>query len=44
MVRAVLAGDMLAFRGLVEKYEERVYGMVLGMLRNREDAAPAGGT
>lgn len=38
MVRAVLAGDMLAFRGLVEKYEDRVYGMVLGMLRNREDA------
>lgn len=38
MVRAVLDGDATAFRGLVEKYQERVYTMVYGMIRNREDA------
>src|SRR5690606_36398960 len=38
MVRAVLEGDATAYRGLVEKYQNRVYGMVYGMLRNREDA------
>jgi RNA polymerase sigma-70 factor (ECF subfamily) len=38
MLRAVLAGDPTAYRGLVEKYQNRVYGMVYGMLRNREDA------
>lgn len=38
MVELVLAGDNTAYRGLVEKYQERVYAMVYGMLRNREDA------
>jgi RNA polymerase sigma-70 factor, ECF subfamily len=38
MLRAVLDGDNTAYRGLVEKYQNRVYGMVYGMLRNREDA------
>ncbi len=38
LLRAVLAGDATAYRGLVEKYQNRVYGMVYGMLRNREDA------
>lgn len=38
MVRAVLEGDATAYRELVEKYQNRVYGMVYGMLRNREDA------
>jgi RNA polymerase sigma-70 factor (ECF subfamily) len=38
MVQAVLAGDATAYRGLVEKYQERVYHMVYGMVRNREDA------
>ena len=38
MVELVLAGDNTAYRGLVEKYQERVYTMVYGMLRNREDA------
>lgn len=38
MVRGVLEGDATAYRGLVEKYQGRVYGMVYGMVRNREDA------
>lgn len=38
MVRAVLDGDATAYRGLVEKYQTRVYNMVYGMVRNREDA------
>lgn len=38
LLRAVLAGDTTAYRGLVEKYQGRVYAMVYGMLRNREDA------
>jgi len=38
MVKAVLGGDSTAYRGLVEKYQGRVYSMVYGMLRNREDA------
>jgi RNA polymerase sigma-70 factor (ECF subfamily) len=38
MVDRVLAGDDTAFRGLVEKYQERLYTMAYGVLRNREDA------
>ncbi len=38
MLTAVRAGDGTAYRGLVEKYQQRVYSMVYGMLRNREDA------
>ena len=38
MVERVLAGDDAAFRGLVEKYQERLYTMAYGVLRNREDA------
>lgn len=38
LLKAVLAGDTTAYRGLVEKYQSRVYAMVFGMLRNREDA------
>jgi len=38
LIRAVLAGDGTAYRGLVEKYQGRVYTMVYGMVRNREDA------
>lgn len=38
MLRAVLAGDATAYRGLVEKYQGRVYSLVYGMVRNREDA------
>jgi RNA polymerase sigma-70 factor (ECF subfamily) len=38
MVEAVRQGDSTAYRGLVEKYQGRVYSMVYGMVRNREDA------
>ena len=38
MIRAVRGGDATAYRGLVEKYQGRVYHMVYGMVRNREDA------
>lgn len=38
MLRAVLAGDATAYRGLVEKYQGRVFAMVFGMVRNHEDA------
>jgi RNA polymerase sigma-70 factor (ECF subfamily) len=38
MVRLTLEGDPLAYRGLVEKYQERLYHLCFGMLRNREDA------
>lgn len=38
LLRAVMAGDGTAYRGLVEKYQGRVYAMVYGMVRNREDA------
>jgi RNA polymerase sigma-70 factor (ECF subfamily) len=35
---AVKAGDATAYRGIVEKYQNRVYALVYGMVRNREDA------
>ena len=38
LLEAVRAGDATAYRGLVEKYQNRVYSMVYGMVRNREDA------
>lgn len=38
MIRAVKAGDATAYRGLVEKYQTRVYHVVYGVVRNREDA------
>jgi RNA polymerase sigma-70 factor (ECF subfamily) len=38
LLKAVLNGDGTAYRGLVEKYQTRVYAMVYGMVRNREDA------
>ena len=37
-VQAIRDGDAGAYRGLVEKYQQRVYTMVYGMLRNQEDA------
>lgn len=39
MVEAVRAGDATAYRGLVEKYQQRVYQVVYGVVRDREDAA-----
>ena len=38
LVEAVRAGDATAYRGLVEKYQTRVYHVVYGMVRNQEDA------
>lgn len=38
LVLAVREGDATAYRGLVEKYQGRVYSLVYGMVRNREDA------
>ena len=38
MVRAVVAGDATAYRGLVERYQGRIYAVIYGMVRNPEDA------
>ena len=38
LLQAVKAGDATAYQGLVEKYQGRIYSMVYGMIRNREDA------
>ncbi len=38
LVRAVRNGDTTAYRGLVERYQTRVYHLVFGMVRNQEDA------
>lgn len=38
MLLRVKEGDGTAYRGLVEKYQGRVYAMAYGMVRNREDA------
>ncbi|NOY24292.1 MAG: sigma-70 family RNA polymerase sigma factor [Oligoflexia bacterium] len=38
LVRAVLAGDATAYRGLVERYQGRIYAICFSMVRNPEDA------
>ena len=38
LVEAVLAGDSDAFRGLVERYQNRIYNIIFGMVHNREDS------
>jgi RNA polymerase sigma-70 factor, ECF subfamily len=38
LIQAVLDGDATAYRGLVERYEGRLYAAVYGMVRNPEDA------
>lgn len=38
LVEAVLAGDGAAYRGLVERYQGRIYSVCYGMVRNPEDA------
>ncbi|MED5372346.1 MAG: sigma-70 family RNA polymerase sigma factor [Myxococcota bacterium] len=38
VVEAVLAGDSAAYRSLVERYQRRIYAMVTGMVRDKEDA------
>lgn len=38
LVAAVRKGDATAYRGLVEKYQGRIYNVLYGMVRNPEDA------
>ena len=38
LVRKVIDGDATAYRCLVERYQGRIYSIVYGMVRNREDA------
>lgn len=38
MILAIRKGDAVAYQGLVEKYQNRVYNLIYGMVRNREDA------
>ena len=38
LLRRVLDGDGTAYRGLVEKYQTRIYQVVYGIVRNTEDA------
>ena len=38
LVKRVLEGDGTAYRGLVERYQGRIYNVCYGMVRNREDA------
>lgn len=38
VVEAVLAGDAAAYRSLVERYQRRIYAMVTGMVRDKEEA------
>src|SRR5918996_4782515 len=38
LVQKCQAGEMSAFQELVSRYHQKVYMVVLGLLRNREDA------
>lgn len=38
LVAAAAQGDAAAYRGLVERYQGRIYGVCYGMMRNSEDA------
>lgn len=38
LVQAVRDGDASAYRGLVERYQSRVYALICGMVRDREEA------
>ena len=39
LVRQIQAGEVAAFDTLVQKYRERIYGVVYNLTSNREDAA-----
>lgn len=39
LAQASLEGDRYAFAELVRRYQDSVYGLAVGMTRNREDAA-----
>lgn len=38
IIEEVLAGNKVAYRALVERYQGRIYEVVYAMVRNREDA------
>jgi RNA polymerase sigma-70 factor (ECF subfamily) len=38
LVRRVQAGDEIAFREVVERYQSKVFSIIYGILRNRNDA------
>ena len=38
LVQEILQGNPNAYRGIVERYQNRIYGVVFGMVRNPEDA------
>lgn len=38
LIEAIRAGDPTAYRGLVERYQGRVYGLMCGMVKDREEA------
>ena len=38
LVRRCLNGEMNAFQGLVEKYQQRLYLLIYGIILNREQA------
>jgi len=38
LVEAVRAGDPTAYRGLVERYQSRIYALMCGMVKDREEA------
>ena len=38
LVGAAIQGDADAYRGLVERYQGRIFSLVYGVVRNREDA------
>ena len=38
LVQKCQAGDMSAFEELVSRYQQKVFMVILGLLRNREDA------
>ena len=38
LVSSVKGGDQIAFRELIERYEGRIFGVICGILRNRDDA------
>lgn len=38
LIRRVQAGDEMAFRGVVERYQAKVFSIIFGILRNHNDA------
>ena len=38
LIEAIRAGDPTAYRGLVERYQSRVYALMCGMVKDREEA------